>query len=74
MTRLDPAFDESAGGFPTFTAFLRSRPDLVFVRIAGNTWVRLRELGPAADNTESDLGGEAAATALGDTASGVSAK
>ena len=68
MTRLDPAFDENAGGFPTFTAFLRSRPDLVFVRIAGNTWVRLRELGPAADSTESDLGGEAAATALGDTA------
>jgi hypothetical protein len=70
MTRLDPAFDENAGGFPTFTAFLRSRPDLVFVRITGNTWVRLRELGPAADSAESNLGGQAAAAAVTDTATG----
>ena len=50
MKRLDPAFDEVSLGFKTFSAFLKSLPEIVdFMPSSSGSRVYLRELGARAD-------------------------
>jgi hypothetical protein len=63
MNRMDPAFDETADGHPSFTHFLRSRSDEVLIRSTpSGTYIHLCELGPVAEPL--DLAGIAGSQAL----------